>query len=216
MMALMRALQLLIKRILDFAAAGILLTLTAPLLLLALIAIRIRMGAPLFFVQTRPGLNGKPFKIYKLRTMRTAALGQNNSDAERLTPLGRWLRRSSLDEIPQLYNVLRGELSLVGPRPLLMEYLPLYNSRQARRHQVLPGITGWAQVNGRNLTAWEQRFEQDVWYVENWSLGLDLRILWMTVIRVFSGHGVSAAGEATMTAFTGTPPKGFHNTAGPG
>lgn len=163
------------------------------------------MGSPVLFCQTRPGRNGKPFQMIKFRTMRDAVDQQGNflPDAERLTSLGRFLRSSSLDELPELWNVLKGEMSLVGPRPLLMEYLPLYSPDQARRHELRPGVTGWAQINGRNAISWEQKFALDVWYVDNQSLLLDLRILWLTIRKVIKREGISATGEATMPRFTG-------------
>jgi lipopolysaccharide/colanic/teichoic acid biosynthesis glycosyltransferase len=164
------------------------------------------MGFPVLFRQTRPGLNGQPFEVIKFRTMRNA-MGPNGrplSDSERLTPLGRTLRRSSLDEIPQLWNVLRGDMSLVGPRPLLMEYLERYTPEQMRRHDVKPGITGLAQVSGRNTVPWEQKFELDVWYADNWSLWLDLKIIARTILKVLRAEGVSAKGMATMSQFTGS------------
>jgi lipopolysaccharide/colanic/teichoic acid biosynthesis glycosyltransferase len=193
------------KRLLDLALAGSVLLLTAPVLLLAMALVRWRLGAPVLFRQVRPGLHGTPFTVVKLRSMRDAtdALGNPLPDAERLTALGRWLRRLSIDELPQLLNVLRGEMSIVGPRPLLMQYLPLYSPRQARRHEVLPGITGWAQVNGRNALSWPERLELDVWYVEHRSFRLDCYILWRSVASVASGRGVSADGEATVQAFQG-------------
>jgi lipopolysaccharide/colanic/teichoic acid biosynthesis glycosyltransferase len=167
--------------------------------------IRRQMGSPVFFRQTRPGLHGRPFEMIKFRTMRDAvdAQGRPLPDAERLTRLGRFLRSSSLDELPELWNVLRGEMSLVGPRPLLMEYLPLYSPEQARRHELRPGVTGWAQVNGRNAISWEEKFALDVWYVDNRSLWLDLEIIWLTIRKVIKRDGISAAGEATMPKFTG-------------
>ncbi len=160
----------------------------------------------MFFRQVRPGYRMKPFVLYKFRTMREAynADGTPRPDAERLTRLGRLLRHTSVDELPQLWNVLRGDLSLVGPRPLLMHYLNLYTPEQARRHDVRPGITGWAQVHGRNAIGWEQKFELDTWYVDHWTLGLDLKILAMTVLKVLTLEGISAEGEATMAPFTGT------------
>ncbi|WP_375416432.1 sugar transferase [uncultured Hymenobacter sp.] len=194
------------KRLLDLALAGPLLGLTLPLLALAAgLAAGQNRGAWLFR-QARPGQDGRLFTLYKVQTMTQArdAAGQLRPDAERLPPLGHWLRATSLDELPQLWNVLRGELSLVGPRPLLPQYLPLYSARQARRHAVRPGLTGWAQVNGRNAISWEEKFELDIWYVENVSLALDLRILWRTAGRVLRGSGVAATGAATMPAFTGT------------
>ena len=195
------------KRLFDLTAA--LLGLAALALpLLALIAlVRIKLGRPVFFRQTRPGLHGQPFQMVKLRTM-TDARGPDGAllpDAERLTPFGRFLRASSLDELPELWNVLKGDMSLVGPRPLLMEYLPLYTPEQARRHEVRPGITGWAQVNGRNALSWEEKFALDVWYVDHQSLALDISILWRTVRKVLVREGISAAGEATMGKFTGNP-----------
>ena len=179
--------------------------LAIPLSLFGLL-IRLKLGSPVLFRQQRPGLRGKPFTLYKFRTMRDAvdAQGQPLPDSQRLTPLGCFLRASSLDELPGLFNVLRGDMSLVGPRPLLMEYLPLYTPQQARRHEVRPGITGWAQVNGRNAISWQQKFELDVWYVDNRSFALDLKILWLTVLKVFKREGISAAGEATMPVFKGT------------
>ena len=193
------------KRLLDVAMAGGVLLAAAPVLLLAMLLVRWRLGAPVLFRQVRPGLHGTPFTIVKLRTMRDASDAQGNPlpDAERMTALGRWLRRLSIDELPQLLNVLRGEMSIVGPRPLLLQYLPLYSPRQARRHEVLPGITGWAQVNGRNALSWPERLELDVWYVEHRSFRLDCYILWRSLASVASGRGVSADGQATVQAFRG-------------
>ncbi len=182
-----------IKRIIDVAVSAVGLALLAPVLLLIALVIRCHMGSPVIFRQSRPGLEGKPFELVKFRTMREAN-GPNGvplPDAERLTWFGRHLRSWSLDELPQLWNVLRGDMSLVGPRPLLMDYLPLYNAVQARRHDVRPGITGWAQVNGRNALSWSERFDLDVWYVENQSLWLDLKIIWMTVREVALRRGVA-------------------------
>ncbi len=193
------------KRIFDLLAASFgLLVLALPLLALAW-QVRRKLGSPVLFTQVRPGLHGKPFRMVKFRTMTDArdASGALLPDAQRLTPFGRFLRASSLDELPELWNVLRGEMSLVGPRPLLMEYLPLYSSEQARRHEVRPGITGWAQVNGRNAISWADKFALDVWYVDHRSLWLDVRILWLTVRKVVVRDGISAAGEATMPKFTG-------------
>ena len=166
---------------------------------------RRKLGSPVLFTQVRPGVHGKPFLMVKFRTMTDErdASGALLPDAKRLTPFGRFLRASSLDELPELWNVLRGEMSLVGPRPLLMEYLPLYSPEQARRHEVRPGITGWAQVNGRNAISWADKFALDVWYVDNRSLWLDVKILWRTVRKVLVRDGISAAGEATMPKFTG-------------
>lgn len=194
------------KRGFDFLTALALLILAAPLLVLLALVVRARLGSPVLFTQTRPGLNGAPFEFYKLRTMTDGrdAAGDPLPDAARLTPFGELMRKSSLDELPQLFNVLKGDMSLVGPRPLLMEYLPLYSARQARRHEVRPGITGWAQVNGRNALDWEARFELDVWYVEHRSIWLDLKILAMTVWRVLRPRGITQPGHATMSKFTGT------------
>jgi lipopolysaccharide/colanic/teichoic acid biosynthesis glycosyltransferase len=195
-----------LKRFLDLLLSSFgLFFLAIPLMLLAL-QIRRKLGKPVFFIQDRPGLNGKPFKMVKFRTMTDArgADGQLLPDSLRLTPFGRWLRATSLDELPELWNVLKGEMSLVGPRPLLMDYLPLYSAQQFRRHEVRPGITGWAQVNGRNAISWEDKFALDVWYVDNLSLWLDLRILWRTARKVLMRDGISAAGEATMAKFTGS------------
>ena len=195
-----------VKRIFDCLAASLaLLLLALPLLALAWL-IRRKLGSPVLFRQVRPGLHGKPFTMLKFRTM-TDERGPDEAllpDAQRMTPFGRFLRASSLDELPELWNVLRGEMSLVGPRPLLMEYLPLYTPEQARRHELRPGITGWAQVNGRNAISWPDKFSLDVWYVDNQSLWLDIKILWMTVRKVLVRDGISAAGEATMSKFTGT------------
>ena len=194
------------KRMFDLIVAIIALCVLWPLMLLIALLIRWRLGSPVLFRQQRPGLHGRPFYIYKFRTMtdRRDASGELLPDAERLTGLGRWLRRYSLDELPQLLNVLRGDLSLVGPRPLLMEYLPLYSSEQARRHDVRPGITGWAQVNGRNAITWEEKFQHDVWYVDHQSFRLDMKILWLTLIKVLRSEDVSQKGHATMEKFRGS------------
>ncbi len=195
-----------VKRVFDFVTASLaLLMLALPLLALAWLILR-KLGSPVLFRQVRPGLHGRPFTMVKFRTM-TDERGPDGAllpDAKRLTPFGRFLRASSLDELPELWNVLKGEMSLVGPRPLLMEYLPLYTTEQARRHEVRPGITGWAQVNGRNAISWADKFALDVWYVNHRSLWLDVQILWRTVRKVLVRDGISAAGEATMTAFTGS------------
>lgn len=198
-----------VKRLLDILVACSLLTLLSPILLTMAFLIGMRMGRPVLFRQIRPGLHGKPFEMLKFRTMRNAfsANGFPLSDAERLTRLGRTLRASSLDELPGLWNVLKGNMSLVGPRPLLMEYLPLYSPKQARRHEVRPGITGWAQVNGRNALSWDEKFALDLWYIDNRSFMLDLKILWLTVRKVLVRDGISAAGEATMPKFTGSETK---------
>ncbi len=196
------------KRIFDIAAAllaGLLLCI--PLLIL-IWQVRRKLGGPVFFRQIRPGLHGQPFLMVKFRTMtdKRGLDGQLLPDAARLTVFGRFLRASSLDELPELWNVLKGDMSLVGPRPLLMEYLPLYSPGQARRHDVRPGITGWAQVNGRNALSWEEKFKLDVWYVDHRSLWLDIKILWLTVRKVLVREGISADGEATMSKFTGGKP----------
>ncbi len=195
-----------IKRLIDLVTASLVLILLAPVMSLMAGAIRLTMGRPVFFRQLRPGYKARPFTLYKFRTMHEALgpEGTPRPDAERLTRFGRFLRRTSLDELPQLWNVLRGDLSLIGPRPLLMQYLPLYTPGQARRHDVRPGITGWAQVNGRNAIGWEQKFDLDTWYVDHWTLGLDIKILAMTVIKVLNMEGISGKGEATMAPFTGT------------
>ena len=193
------------KRLFDIIASSLgLLIIALPLLFLMLL-IRCKLGSPIFFYQKRPGLQGKPFEMVKFRTMTSdrGPDGQMLPDAVRLTPFGRILRATSLDELPELWNVLKGDMSLVGPRPLLMEYMPLYTPEQARRHEVRPGITGWAQVNGRNTISWEDKFAFDVWYVDNCNLWLDLRILWLTVRKVLVRDGISAEGEATMRKFRG-------------
>lgn len=194
------------KRCFDVCVAAIALVLLAiPLLLLALL-VRVKLGKPVLFSQLRPGMRGKPFRMIKFRTM-TDARGPDGAllpDAQRLTSFGRFLRSTSLDELPELWNVLKGDMSLVGPRPLLMEYLPLYTPEQARRHEVRPGVTGWAQVNGRNALSWEEKFAHDVWYVDHASVLLDIRILWMTVRKVLVRDGISAPGDATMPVFQGT------------
>ncbi len=193
------------KRLFDLNIASGLSLLLAPLLVLLSLMVRIRLGSPIFFVQTRPGLHGKPFSMFKFRTMTDEQDADGNllPDDRRLIPLGKFFRSTSLDELPELFNVLRGDMSLVGPRPLLMEYLPLYSREQARRHEVRPGITGWAQVNGRNAISWEDKFSLDVWYVDNQSFWLDMKILWMTFIKVFKREGISQQGQATMEKFKG-------------
>lgn len=194
------------KRLFDLCISiKVILLLSVPILLLGML-VKKKLGSPVLFQQARPGLNGIPFMMIKFRTMTDArsADGQLLSDAERLTTFGRFLRTSSLDELPELWNVLKGDMSLVGPRPLLIEYLPLYSPEQARRHLVRPGITGWAQVNGRNALSWEEKFKLDIWYVDNRSLWLDFKILWLTMRKVLIREGISAAGEATMSKFTGT------------
>ena len=191
------------KRVMDVVGGAALLVLTSPIMALVAHLIRVQSGRPLLFAQRRPGMNGRPFVLYKFRTMNVGGEGRL-PDVDRLTDLGRFLRASSLDEFPEFWNVLRGDMSLVGPRPLLMEYLPLYTAEQARRHEVRPGITGLAQVMGRNDTTWERRLALDVWYVDHQSIWLDLRILAMTLVRVVSKTGISAEGEATMPRFEGT------------
>jgi lipopolysaccharide/colanic/teichoic acid biosynthesis glycosyltransferase len=195
-----------VKRLFDRTAALLGLILLSPLLALIALLVRVSMGSPVLFRQVRPGLRGQPFEIMKFRTMldRRGADGRLLSDETRLTRTGRFLRASSLDELPQLWSVLRGNLSLVGPRPLLTQYLERYTPEQAQRHDVLPGITGWAQVNGRNALSWEEKFALDLWYVENWSLSLDARILLLTLRRVARRDGVSSVGHATMPEFMGS------------
>jgi sugar transferase EpsL len=194
------------KRTLDALAASAGLVVLAPLLAATALAVRLAIGSPVLFRQTRPGLHGRPFTLLKFRTMRDAQDSHGNPlpDEARLTRLGALLRSTSLDELPELWNVLRGEMSLVGPRPLLMEYLPLYTPEQARRHEVRPGITGWAQVNGRNAIAWEEKFRLDVWYVDHRTLRLDLKILLLTLKQVFRREGISQQGHVTMERFRGT------------
>lgn len=193
------------KRFFDIGLSVVGLVLFVLPITVLVILVRIKLGSPVFFVQIRPGLHGQPFQMFKFRTM-TDQVGSDGlllPDAERLTPFGRWLRSTSLDELPELWNVLKGDMSLVGPRPLLMEYLPHYSPEQARRHEVRPGVTGWAQVNGRNALSWEDKFKLDVWYVDHQSLWLDIKILWMTLKKVIVREGISAEGEATMSQFTG-------------
>lgn len=193
------------KRFVDITGSILGLVLLSPVLLIVWVMVRRDMGSPVLFRQTRPGLNGHPFQMVKFRTMRDATDSSGNPlpDSERLTNFGRFLRSSSLDELPELWNVLRGDMSLVGPRPLLMEYLSLYSPKQARRHEVRPGVTGWAQINGRNSVSWDEKFEFDVWYVNNRTFWLDLKIIWLTIRKVFKRDGISAAGEATMPKFKG-------------
>ena len=191
------------KRLFDLVIALIILLFFSPPMLILSGLIYLRLGTPIFFRQTRPGLQGNPFEMLKFRSMKEVYDVDDNllPDNKRLTDFGIWLRSTSLDELPELWNVLRGEMSLVGPRPLLMEYLPLYSLEQARRHEVRPGITGWAQVNGRNSISWEEKFKLDVWYVDNQSFWLDLKILLLTLKSVIARHGISADGEATMPKF---------------
>ena len=194
-----------VKRLLDIIITAAALVLLSPVQLLLAWQIRRKLGTPVLFRQVRPGRGGIPFVMYKFRTMRDAEdeNGRPLPDAERLIPFGRKLRAASLDELPELWNVLKGDMSLVGPRPLLMEYLPLYNAEQRRRHLVRPGITGWAQVNGRNAISWPEKFRLDVWYVENRSLLLDIKILFLTVKKVLDRSGINSEGEATAAKFTG-------------
>jgi len=194
------------KRVFDLVVVGMISLLLFPVFVMVGLLVRLKLGTPVFFRQQRPGLRGEPFMLYKFRTMTDAcdAEGRLLPDAVRLTPFGRFLRSTSLDELPELFNVLKGEMSLVGPRPLLMEYLPRYTSEQMRRHEVKPGITGWAQVNGRNALSWEQKFAMDVWYVDHCSLWLDMKILWLTLIKVLRREGISAEGHVTATKFMGT------------
>jgi lipopolysaccharide/colanic/teichoic acid biosynthesis glycosyltransferase len=196
-----------LKRLLDVALAGVAFIALSPLVAALVLLVAITMGRPVLFRQVRPGLGGRPFEMLKFRTMNDErdASSQPLADAVRLTAFGRWLRRTSLDELPELINVLKGEMSLVGPRPLLMEYLPLYTPTQAKRHEVLPGITGWAQVNGRNALDWDDKLALDAWYVEHRSLALDLKILCLTFLTVLRATGISREGHATAPKFTGTP-----------
>lgn len=194
------------KRAFDFAVATIGSLLLLPVVAFVALLVALNLGSPVLFRQVRPGLHAKPFTMFKFRTMRDAVDidGNLRPDAERLTRFGRMLRSSSLDELPGLWNVIKGDMSMVGPRPLLMEYLPLYSTEQARRHEVRPGITGWAQVNGRNALGWDEKFALDVWYVDNRSFVLDGRVLWMTLVKVFIREGISSEGEATMSRFEGS------------
>lgn len=196
------------KRIFDIIIASITFFIFSVPFLLLIIFVRYKIGSPVFFIQSRAGFHGLPFGMFKFRSMLDTR-GTNGvllSDADRLTPFGRWLRSTSLDELPELWNVLKGDMSLVGPRPLLLEYLPRYSPEQMRRHEVRPGITGWAQVNGRNTLSWEDKFKLDVWYVDHQSFWLDIKILWMTLKKVIVQEGISADGEATMSAFSGSDP----------
>lgn len=193
------------KRAFDVAVSALALVILSPLLAVIAFLVRMRLGRPVLFKQDRPGLHGEPFTLVKFRTMRTGPASSDGSDdRDRMDPFGAKLRATSLDELPELWNVLRGDMSLVGPRPLLMHYLPLYSERQARRHEVRPGVTGWAQINGRNSTPWPERLEMDVWYVENRSFLLDLKILAKTIPSALSRSGVTQEGQATVQFFTGT------------
>lgn len=195
-----------IKRLFDVLASALALVVLLPVIVVVAVLIHRKLGSPVLFRQTRPGLNGKPFKMVKFRTMLDARDKHGNPlpDDQRMTPFGSFLRATSLDELPELWNVLKGDMSLVGPRPLLMEYLPLYSKEQYRRHEVRPGVTGWAQVNGRNAISWEDKFRLDVWYVDNQSLWLDLKILFLTVKKVLVRDGISGDGEVTASKFTGS------------
>lgn len=194
------------KRLFDLTVTVLGLSIIWPLILVLGVLVRLKLGAPVLFCQQRPGLHEKPFFLYKFRSMTDERDAEGNllPDEKRLTGFGRFLRSSSLDELPELWNVLRGDMSLVGPRPLLMEYLPLYSDEQRRRHKMRPGITGWAQVNGRNALTWEEKFKLDVWYVDNQSLPLDIRIIGATLMKVLKREGISEDGQATATKFTGS------------
>ena len=195
-----------LKRIIDITASFVGLLLLSPVLLITSIMVRLKLGSPVLFKQQRPGLNGKPFYMYKFRTMTDGKDAEGNllPDEQRLPKFGQMLRSTSLDELPELLCVLKGDMSLVGPRPLMMKYLPRYTAEQFRRHQAKPGITGWAQVNGRNAVGWEDRFKLDVWYVDNWNVWLDIKILFKTVMAVFQREGIVEEGSVTMTEFMGT------------
>jgi lipopolysaccharide/colanic/teichoic acid biosynthesis glycosyltransferase len=197
--------EAILKRCFDVTVAVCAIILLLPLLIWAGVVVHFRLGNPVLFRQLRPGLHGRPFEMVKFRTMRNACDGEGNllPDAERMTRVGEWLRATSFDELPELWNVIKGDMSLVGPRPLLMEYLPLYSPEQARRHDMRPGITGWAQVNGRNNLSWEEKFRLDVWYVDHQTLLLDLKIIWLTLRKVLLREGINAQGEVTMPKFTG-------------
>ncbi len=193
------------KRLFDITGALFLILMLLPLLTIIMVAIALKLGRPIFFKQLRPGLHGRPFLLYKFRTMTDCKDGNGRllPDDARITPFGRWLRKYSLDELPQLLNVIKGELSFVGPRPLLMEYLPLYSKEQARRNEVRPGITGWAQVNGRNSLNWDEKFALDVWYVDNWSLWLDIKIILLTITTIIRPRDINHEGFSTMPRFKG-------------
>lgn len=199
-----------IKRLFDLICGVVLLLIFSPVMIILVITVKLKMGSPVFFRQKRPGLKGQPFYLFKFRTMSDILDGQGQllPDRLRLTKLGQKLRQYSLDELPQLVNVVRGELSFVGPRPLLMQYLERYTPEQSRRHEVKPGITGWAQVNGRNAISWEEKFELDLWYVDNCNFWLDLKIMWMTLLKVIRAEGISGGDTATMSEFSGTTQKG--------
>lgn len=197
---------MIIKRIFDLLFSIIVLLLLSPIFLIVAILVKLNLGSPILFTQERIGKDNKNFKMYKFRTMKDAIGkdGKQLPDNERLTKFGKILRSTSLDELPELINIVKGEMSLIGPRPLLVEYLPLYNDEQIKRHNVLPGLTGWAQINGRNAISWTEKFKLDVWYVENWSLGLDVKIFFLTVYKVFKREGISGEGQATVAYFDGT------------
>ncbi|MEN6437691.1 MAG: sugar transferase [Syntrophobacter sp.] len=198
------------KRFCDVLGSTVMLLALSPLLITLFVLVRLLIGSPIFFIQIRPGLNGKPFKMYKFRTMNDIRDPRGNllPDSQRLTAFGRFLRITSLDELPELWNVIKGDMSLVGPRPLLMQYLDRYTPEQARRHEVKPGITGWAQINGRNAISWEKKFELDVWYVDHWSLWLDIKIIGMTIWKILRREGISQQGEATAREFMGNTQRG--------
>ncbi|QRN82349.1 sugar transferase [Chloroflexota bacterium] len=196
-----------VKRLFDLLLASLALILLSPVMLFVSILVAIKLGFPILFRQSRPGLQGQIFTIYKFRTMKDATDSKGNAlpDDQRLTKFGKFLRSTSLDELPELFNVIKGDLSIVGPRPLLIQYLPLYNTEQARRHDVLPGITGWAQVNGRNAITWQEKFKFDVWYVDHWTFWLDLKILALSLVKVLKREGISQPGQATAEPFRGNP-----------
>ena len=195
----------LMKRFLDLVLSFIMIVLLSPILILVWVLVTLKLGSPALFRQERPGFNGKIFVMYKFRTMTDQRDEHGNymPDSVRLTSFGKLLRSTSLDELPELFNILKGDMSFVGPRPLLVQYLQRYNQTQARRHEVRPGLTGWAQINGRNAISWKEKFELDVWYVDHWNLFLDMKILWLTMIKVFRREGISAEGEATVEEFMG-------------
>ncbi|ENZ03163.1 hypothetical protein HMPREF1092_00349 [Clostridium thermobutyricum] len=197
---------MIIKRVFDLLFSIIVLLLLSPVILIIAILVKLNLGSPILFTQERIGKDNKKFKMYKFRTMKDAVGkdGKQLPDSERLTKFGKILRSTSLDELPELINIVKGEMSLIGPRPLLVEYLPLYNEEQIKRHNVLPGLTGWAQINGRNAISWTEKFKLDIWYVDNWSLGLDIKIFFLTVYKVFKREGISAEGQATVAYFDGT------------
>lgn len=201
------------KRLFDFAGSLLLLVVLSPAILTVAIGVMFDLGSPVLFKQVRPGLHGRPFTMYKFRTMRDPrGEAVADTDAQRLTRFGRWIRATSLDELPELWNVVRGDMSLVGPRPLLMRYLPLYSAEQMRRHEVRPGLTGWAQVNGRNALSWDDKFALDVWYVDHRSLSLDLKILFLTLAAVIKREGISHEDSATMPEFTGATGQHDHSS----